>query len=977
MRTRSPAIVGREPELDEIAAALAGAQRARGGAVFLVGEPGVGKTRLAAEAVGRALESGMVVLRGRGSTTGPAVPFRALSEALLSLARTAERGLVDQLGPYRSALGRLIPEWADGDADAGDGSLVVLAEATLRLAGLAGRGRGCLVVLDDLQDADVETLAVVEYLAGNLFGQPVALLATVRAEPGAALDLAHATARGGDGVVLGLRSLDRGQVTRIIAACLGTGTEQVSPAVADRLFADSAGNPLMVEELLHSMVAAGELVRGGDEWRFTGQFRGGVPPTLVHVITRRAERLGPRGVHLLSIAAVLGRRFPLSVVQRVSELDDRSMFSHLQSAVDAQLLHPDERGEDWYAFQHPLTAEALLTRLSPADRASLSARAADALVALHPDLPGELCSLVASLRVAAGDRWAAAGLYAEAARRALADGAPGSSIVLLEQAVSVLDDDAAEDRAHAEEHRELHELLLFALAEAGQFDRAVHVASTLRPLGGTRDTARQVKVHVRLAWAAQVAGRWGEGVAQVAAARALLPPDPPAEDTVAIDAVDAYLTMSGPQPDRVRRSEELGRRAVTGAERIDDPSTACQALYAVGFVVRERDMVESDACFRRMLDIAAEHRLTSWRTYALIGLGGNAWLADGDPGPLETARAEALRTGGISLAHNAEAVLGLHTALTGDFDTAARRLAACGAESSRIKLVAVTRYVHMAGAVLAAHRGDRARMRARLDEFYRTGGGESPEAPLARGLAKVFCALLEEDLTGARAELDEIAADQAKQPSTFYLAGPHGLKVLLDALHGAADLSDVHRVAASPAGRMRWNRQFLHLAEAVLHGTQGSPADADRALAAHADAAARFPTARLLGLRLIAEPAIDTSWGDPATWLREAEAHFHRLDIAPVASACRALMRRAGAPVQQRRTGTERVPGNLRTLGVTVREYEVFELLAHRLPNKALAARLHISPRTVEKHVASLLMKTQIRDRGTLVEYAAQSMSQV
>jgi DNA-binding NarL/FixJ family response regulator len=94
-----------------------------------------------------------------------------------------------------------------------------------------------------------------------------------------------------------------------------------------------------------------------------------------------------------------------------------------------------------------------------------------------------------------------------------------------------------------------------------------------------------------------------------------------------------------------------------------------------------------------------------------------------------------------------------------------------------------------------------------------------------------------------------------------------------------------------------------------------------------------------------------------------------------VASACRALLRRSGASVRQRRTGTERVPGSLREYGITLREYEVFELLAHRLANKALAARLHISPRTVEKHVASLLMKTEIRDRGALVEYAAEHLS--
>ena len=105
-----------------------------------------------------------------------------------------------------------------------------------------------------------------------------------------------------------------------------------------------------------------------------------------------------------------------------------------------------------------------------------------------------------------------------------------------------------------------------------------------------------------------------------------------------------------------------------------------------------------------------------------------------------------------------------------------------------------------------------------------------------------------------------------------------------------------------------------------------------------------------------------------------SENHFHRADVIPVASACRALLRRTGASVRQRRTGIDRVPESLRAIGVTLREYEVFELLASRLSNKALAARLHISPRTVEKHVAALLMKTS-RDREALVEYAADLLS--
>ena len=76
MRMRAPLLIGRSEEIEVLDAVLVDAQRGSGAAVFVSGEPGVGKTRLAAEVVGHALDAEMVVLRGRCSTTGPPVPFR-------------------------------------------------------------------------------------------------------------------------------------------------------------------------------------------------------------------------------------------------------------------------------------------------------------------------------------------------------------------------------------------------------------------------------------------------------------------------------------------------------------------------------------------------------------------------------------------------------------------------------------------------------------------------------------------------------------------------------------------------------------------------------------------------------------------------------------------------------------------------------------------------------------------------------------
>lgn len=106
-------------------------------------------------------------------------------------------------------------------------------------------------------------------------------------------------------------------------------------------------------------------------------------------------------------------------------------------------------------------------------------------------------------------------------------------------------------------------------------------------------------------------------------------------------------------------------------------------------------------------------------------------------------------------------------------------------------------------------------------------------------------------------------------------------------------------------------------------------------------------------------------------WLRRAEEHFHQGGVAAVAGACRAALRRMGAPVQQRRSGSSTIPDVLRSQGVTVREYEVFLLLAERLGNKDIADRLYISPRTVEKHIAALGTKTGRTNRAALCELSA------
>jgi DNA-binding CsgD family transcriptional regulator len=167
---------------------------------------------------------------------------------------------------------------------------------------------------------------------------------------------------------------------------------------------------------------------------------------------------------------------------------------------------------------------------------------------------------------------------------------------------------------------------------------------------------------------------------------------------------------------------------------------------------------------------------------------------------------------------------------------------------------------------------------------------------------------------------------------------------------------------------------FLRYAEAVAAGRSGDAVAAETLLRAGDRTLSNHTWFRQLGRRLVAEAALVDGWGDPVQWLLEALEYFERQGDDPIASACRSLLRKAGATVPRRRNDSS-VPSELRGLGVTAREFEVLQLLALGLPDKDIATRLYLSPRTVERHVASLTVKTGTARRSQLVAYAARTVS--
>jgi len=946
------------------------ARNASGSAVLVVGESGIGKSRLADAVAEAAFAADMRILRGRGSAVGPMVPFRSLTEALMCLVRTGDPVDVAELGPYRPILSRLIPDWGDASGASEDGSLVVLAEAVLRLTSLAGRENGCLIVLDDLHDTDAETLAVIEYLIDNLRHQPTLLVGTVRDEPSPGLELALAVAQRGTATLLELHPLPVEDLRDLAASWLEIKPEAVPAPVVDLLAVGSAGNPLLAEQVLDGIVSDGFMVRRGDGWALTEELTTGVPPTLTRSVARRLDQLGPQGYALLSVAAMLGSRFPLAVAQAVTGLDDRHLLSILQGAVAGHLVAPDEETPDWYVFQHSLVKDAVLSLLAPGERARLASKAADAIEAVYPGLPGEWCQASAALRLRAGDNGSAGRLLIEAGRRALAQGAAVSTVALLNQAWDVIsDDDDGTERGNA------LEALLYALAEAGLVERALSLTATLDEVGVGLGNRRRAQLYTRLAWAAAVAGRTADALAQVETARTLLGPDAAPEDTAPVDVVAAHLALDLPGPDQLATAESLARRAALVAESIPLPVVACQGWQLLGSLARHRDLDEATACLERARSTAVRHHLRIWEIHALIRLGNDDALREGGLERLEQARSAAVRAGAVTAGYQAELNIAQESVLHGDFAAAEDILDQVLPATCRLKLLETTQYLLMTRAALAAHQGRRREMEKALTEFRHWDGDSARHAPRLHGLVRAFCALLEEDRPRALAELSIAVAAQRENPTVFQLSGQHGLHALLLALAGELDWAGYEEITAAPSSRLRWNRHFALLARAVLVGRAGDAEQAARAVSEAELAGGPYAMAGPLALRLISDAALADGWGTPVEWLRSAEKYFHETGGTAVASACRALLRQAGAPVPQRRTGVDLIPDALRSAGVTVREYEILLLITERLGNRQIADRLHLSPRTVEKHVASMLAKTGLPGRVALSEFAARALA--
>ncbi|GEL20012.1 ATP-binding protein [Pseudonocardia asaccharolytica] len=944
--------VGRAGELAGLTARLEDALTGRSHVVLVAGEPGIGKTRLVAELARLAGARAVPVLWG-GCTDeagAPAYwPWRRILRAWLATtepeeatARLREVGAdLTPIAPELAALGTGGPAPASGPEQR-----FALFDAAARLLTGIAEDTGLVLALDDVQWADIPSLALLVHLAREATTARLLVAATCRAgevagDP-ARVEVLAALARLPGSARLELAGLAAPEVAAALADRLGAIP---APDVVDAVTRRTGGNPFFVGELSR-MLAGGCADRAR------------VPGAVRDVVGRRLARLPARCRELLEVAAVAGADLDLGLVAAVAGVPVEEALDGLRPAVDDGVLDRSA-GAAGLRFAHDLLREALLGGLAPARRARLHRCLAEALEpgVDDPDVLAELARhALAALPVgdvAAAVRWArraaeqaaARQAHEEAARLLVRAGEAGRGHLPAADRLELLVETAraqvlghqvsaaiASCTAAADLARQLGDPA--ALGRAALVVQGVSEYAWMPVVRGwceealrdlpERDDPLRAQLLAQLAHAI-IVGR-ADSLADTASEQALGMAERLDDPPSLVAALRArQLVRSG--PDGVTERMGLGDRMLAVADRTGDLGVAMwghlwrfDALLQLGRVGdAEREIDRLDPVVARLRQPLA--RMQQLRARAAIAYGRGAWERARRMNDEATAIAE--RGGHRGAAIIAQAFATLVTLETGEGEPLLEvpdvpEASLPGTELMRANAV---RW-HL-------ERGRRAEALGRYATLPPPGDPRIPPF-LALGLEAV------------RALVATELADAEAAEAAYRLLLPHADRHACGGAGAIASQGSMQLflgVAATGCGRL--NAAVRHL----------------RAAVAVNDAAGLLPFAATARFRLAVALRARGRAGDAAEAVAaavEADTAARRLGMAPLRARLAAL------------AAASRDGGVL-----SRREAEIAELVGRGLTNRQIAAAAHISERTAEAHVQHILAKLGFSGRAQIAAWVA------
>ncbi len=967
---KSPALVGRRRELEALEESLTAAAEGRPSLTLVVGEAGLGKTRLTGELEERARRRGTVVLHGDClQLSGGEFPYAPIAGALRGGDRDAITTALDALPAGGGAeIARLDPELAPAagatgasGADTSRYAQARLYELLLAMLAHLGEERPVLFVIEDAHWADSASRDFLTFLVHNWTRERVALVVTLRPDlprshPVRAL---HRELKRHERVQdLPLASLTREDVERQLDAILGRPAER---ALVEDVFGRSQGNPFYAEELL-----AARLSGLGDD----------LPEDMRDTFLLRAESLPDEPLAVLRGLAAVGRPASQPLIGDVCGLREPELSRALRLAVGERLLVKRD-DDDRFEFRHALMREAIVRDLMPGERVALHRRIAEALVDQGDANAAEL-----AFHWEAAEQWAPAlTARVEAGRAAERVHALADARRHYESAVRLWSHAGEAVSPPAPDLTELLARAAEAARLAGDCDGAVELCSrALERVDRERDPLRAAALHERLG----AYLFWDDDAAldSYAEALRLLPEERAAERARVLSstALTLHDKLQWPEAQQVA-SEALSIAQAAGAQAEEAHAhlTLGTALAFLG----EGDAGERHV--RRALAIAEELGRIEDRARAfshlaevlrLQGRVGEA-LAVMEEGAATCARLGMSGSFGRSMSVNAaEDLLWL-----GRWDEATTRLD----ETSRLEVGEGAGILHryVAGQ-LAVARGRFEDARAHLERAQEMcNASTAPDylAGVAVGWAEL--ALWQGRVDDARAQITEALRAVGDREHPLYTPALFAL-----AIRAAADLRTIDP-RASAEELIAGAEQIASRLEALVarHGQDGAPAQArahrwvcrgelarlrrepspgDWQRAAEAWEALGQPYPAAYARWRHAEASIDAGGGrgQATASLASALDAARRLGAGPLSAAVEAFARASRLPLPDRAAQDAREPSAAERLGLTAREMQVLPLMAEGLTNREIAGALFISPRTAAVHVSHILEKLDAGNRA-------------
>jgi len=382
-------LLGRAEELDELRSHVNSALQGEGRLVFITGEAGIGKTRLATETRSHARLRGAEALEGRCDRRGGGMPYRPWVEMMKAyLNRAAAPRMTTVMANYGSELARLVPEIGEKQAAAPsvaqgppqheksqlfDG----LSAFFIRIA----REVPLVMLLDDIQWVDDSSFEFLHHLAREVADKPILLLAAYRDSE--LMDRPSLTSillemnRERLFTTIALKRLGQPEVAEMIVQTFGAGLAELT----DQVFEKTEGNPFFVEEVLRSLAEQGAVRLGARGWESAQVEDLALPLSVKALVEERLSRLEREDCkQLLTTASTIGSEFSFALLQNLMGWDEDSLIDALDGCIQQRLL-VERRGaaQEIYGFADNQAREVLYESISPLRRRRLHRRIGQAM----------------------------------------------------------------------------------------------------------------------------------------------------------------------------------------------------------------------------------------------------------------------------------------------------------------------------------------------------------------------------------------------------------------------------------------------------------------------------------------------------------------------------------------------------------------------------------------------------------------------